>query len=123
MNQPVAKQLAPLAVAQLAAWRAYAARWHWHLARRVTEDGHRLGAGTEQYHAICAVCETSIVVLSSEGIGYLFNAELMLDGVTRHLRNNHRGIEAEVYGNGQDAETSAHARGTGDSNGSSSHPG
>lgn len=97
------RQLAPLALAQLAQWRAYAARWQWTLERRVTEDGHRLGSGTEQYHAVCAVCNTSIALLSSEGIGYLMSGELLIDAVTRHLRNNHRGIEAEVYGNAENA--------------------
>lgn len=116
------RQLAPLALAQLAAWRAYAARWQWVLERRVTEDGHRLGSGTEQYHAVCAVCASSIALLSSEGIGYLMSGEIFIDAVTRHLRNNHRGIEAEVYGNSEDATTAASARGTGADNGSVANP-
>lgn len=111
MSQP--RQLAPLALAQLAAWRAYAAKWNWHIARRDTETGHRLGKGREQYHAICAVCDTSIAVVTSEGIGYLMNTELLLDGVTRHLRNQHRGIESEIYG-GKDPSSAVDSRGVGD---------
>jgi hypothetical protein len=122
MSQPRGG-LAPLAQAQLAAWRAYAARWYWHLTRRETETGHRLGAGTEQYHAVCAACDTSMAVLMSEGTGYLMNTEQLLDGVTRHLRNQHRGIEADVYGDyRQNTETYIDPRGRRHSNGSATDP-
>jgi hypothetical protein len=107
------REIAPLALAQLAAWRAYASRWYWHVESRDTELGHRLGAGVEQHHMICAVCDTSIAVLTSDAIGYLMNTEQMLDAVTRHLRNQHRGVEAEVYGDdtGQDAQADTGTRG------------
>lgn len=118
------REIAPLALAQLEAWRAYASRWYWHCERRDTETGHRLGEGKQQYHAVCAVCDTSIAVLASEGIGYLMNTEQMLDAVTRHLRNVHRGVEAEVYGDDrQDATIDTGARGRGDSNGTNPNPG
>ena len=118
------RELAPVALAQLAAWRAYASRWYWHVESRDTELGHRLGAGVEQHHMICAVCDTSMAVLTSDGIGYLMNTEQTLDGVTRHLRNMHRDIEAEVYGtdNGHDAQADTGTRGRGDSDSSNPHP-
>lgn len=116
------RELAPVALAQLAAWRAYASRWYWHVESRDTQLGHRLGAGVEQHHMICAVCDTSMAVLTSDGIGYLMNTEQTLDAVTRHLRNMHRGVEAEVYGDDNRHDTQA-AVGTGNSSDSDSpHP-
>lgn len=122
MNQP--RVMNGLALAQLAAWRDYAARWYWHIQRRDTETGHRLGDGKEQYHAVCAVCDTSMAVVMSEGTGYLMNTEQMLDAVTRHLRNVHRGVESDVYGNdnGQNASADTGARGYSDSDGSGPDP-
>jgi hypothetical protein len=94
------RQLSGLALAQLAAWRAYAARWYFRLEPRRTDKGHRIPE-VEQYHLVCAVCENSITVMSSEGIGYLLYADQILDEVTRHLRNIHRDLESTVYGNEQ----------------------
>lgn len=121
------REIKPLALAQLAAWRAYASRWYWRVESRDTGLGHRLGAGVEQHHAVCAVCETSMAVLTSEGIGYLMNTEQMLDAVTRHLRNVHRGVEAEVYGESnhdrQNAQADTGPRGRSDSNSTGANPG
>lgn len=105
------RELGPLAVAQLAAWRTYALKWHYYLTRRVTPADHRI-PGVPQYHLCCAVCDTSVAVLSSEGMPFLFNTALILDGVTAHLRNVHRDVEGEVY-DGKDPETSANPRGPG----------
>lgn len=121
MSQP--RQIAPLALAQLAAWRAYAARWYWHVESRDTELGHRLGAGVEQHHMICAQCDTSVAVVTSDGIGYLMNTEQILDGITRHLRNQHRGIEDDVYRDyRQNAPTGIDPRGYSDTNGTAANP-
>jgi hypothetical protein len=118
------RELDAIALKQLEAWRAYASRWYWHMARRDTQTGHKLGAGKEQYHAICAVCDTSMAVLTSEGTGYLMNTEQVLDAVTRHLRNMHRGIEGEVYGNdnGQNTQVDTGARDDSDSDSAGTHP-
>lgn len=107
----VPRVLAPLAVAQLAAWRGYALKWHYYLARRVTPADHRI-PGAVQYHICCAVCDTSMAVLSSEDVPYLFNTELILDAVTAHLRNVHRNVEGDVYG-GKEPSASADPRGVG----------
>jgi hypothetical protein len=96
MSQP--KQLAPVALAQLAAWRRYAAKWNYHLELRQTDEHHRSGANKDQYHLVCAMCHRSISLMMHDGIGYLMNTELTLDNVTRHLREFHRGLEATIYG-------------------------
>ena len=111
-----------MAVSQLEAWRAYASRWYWRLERRQTEPEHRI-PNVEQYHLVCAACDNSITVMSTDGLGYLLNAERVLDEVTRHLRNIHRGLEAEVYGNGKNAEVDTGARNAGHPNSGSIDPG
>jgi hypothetical protein len=103
--------LGGLAVAQLQAWRTYAAKWCYRLELRHTEPTHRIPV-IDQYHLVCVVCEQSLMTMMSEGIPYMLNTELLLDAITAHLRNVHRDMEATVYGENETASAGAGRAGT-----------
>lgn len=92
------KQLSKLALKQLWAWQALAMEWHINVVYRKTESGHLLGAGVSQYHLACVTCGGTITVLMSGSMPYLLTNQMILDDITRHVRNVHRDLEDDVYG-------------------------
>jgi hypothetical protein len=120
VSQPSAlerdRAVGPMALAQLQAWRTYAAKWCYRLELRHTEKTYRI-PDVDQYHLVCVVCEQGFMTMMSEGIPYMLNTELVLDSLTAHLRNVHRDMEAIVYGENEKASPGTGRAGTAGSNG------
>ena len=88
---PEPRQLAPLALAQLAAWQGAASEHSLTVVYR--------GNGI---HLICSEdYETVFPIADGQGNGYRFALADLTAAVVAHLRNRHRDLEAKVYENGR----------------------
>lgn len=105
------RELANLALSQLAAWEAVAKHWVMLPTYLCTESGHREGPGVWQLHYTCGgmdnhrtesppygPCGQAIMTIDNGHGSFYTSPGLVLAAVTTHIRNVHRDLEGMVYG-------------------------
>lgn len=93
-------ELAPLALAQLAAWQVIAGAWP------LVTIYHDTGL-----HISCGGCFESILPLTdSKDVGYRVSSDLILSSTVSHLRNVHRYLDPDKGTHGsQDSQPDTNA--------------